>query len=98
MIAHMHGLRDLRGKMDTPERFDQAHRFAALVRSVAELNDRIVICGDFNVEPDSQTFDVLAEFGLTELVTERGFSGTRSSSCRRTALQIMCSSTRGSMF
>lgn len=78
-IAHMHGLRDLNGKMDTPERLVQARRFADLIAYLAEENDRLVACGDFNVEPGSTTFDVLRELGLTDLVTTRGFSGTRTS-------------------
>jgi endonuclease/exonuclease/phosphatase family metal-dependent hydrolase len=78
-VAHMHGLRDLRGKMDTPEREAQARRFARLVAGVAEPGDRLVACGDFNVEPGSRTFAVLAELGLRDLVTGRGFAGTRSS-------------------
>jgi endonuclease/exonuclease/phosphatase family metal-dependent hydrolase len=78
-IAHMHGLRDLNGKMDTPERSIQAGRFADLIRHAAEEGDRLVVCGDFNVEPGSMTFDVLAEMGLTDLVTARQFSGTRTS-------------------
>lgn len=78
-IAHMHGLRDLNGKIDTPERLDQAHRLVALIEAVAEEGDRLVVCGDFNVEPGSRTFEVLAEMGLTDLVVGRGFSGTRTS-------------------
>ena len=78
-IAHMHGLRDLNGKIDTPERLDQARRFVALIEAVAEEGDRLVVCGDFNVEPGSRTFEVLAEMGLTDLVVGRGFSGTRTS-------------------
>lgn len=78
-IAHMHGLRDPRGKMDTRERLDQAHRLAALVQGVAQPGDRLIVCGDFNLEPTSQTFRVLAGLGLGDLVTGRGFSGTRTS-------------------
>ncbi len=78
-IAHMHGLRDTRGKMDTPERLEQARRLARLVATVAEPGDRLVVCGDLTVEPDSQTVAVLAELGLRNLVTGRGFAGTRSS-------------------
>jgi len=78
-VAHMHGLRDpAAGKRDTPERLVQAQRFAALCRSVMEPGDRLVACGDFNVEPDSATFGVLAELGLVDLVVGRGFSGTRT--------------------
>ena len=78
-IAHMHGLRDLNGKIDTPERLDQAHRFVALIEAVAEEGDRLVVCGDFNVEPGSRTFEILAEMELADLVVGRGFSGTRTS-------------------
>jgi endonuclease/exonuclease/phosphatase family metal-dependent hydrolase len=78
-IAHMHGLRDLRGKGDTPERAEQARRLLDLARWVSEPGDLRVICGDFNVEPGSETLTFLEEGGFTELVTRGGFAGTRSS-------------------
>ena len=78
-IAHMHGLRDLRGKIDTPERMAQAHRLASLVGRVCEPGDRLVVCGDFNVEPESRTFAAFGALCLNDLVTGNGFSGTRSS-------------------
>lgn len=77
-IGHMHGLRDLAGKMDTPERAAQARRLADLMRQVAEPGDPLVVCGDFNVEPSSETFATLTALGLKDLVTARGFPGTRS--------------------
>lgn len=78
-ITHMHGLRDLRGKMDTPERKSQAHNLLKLSNQVTEPNDLAVICGDFNVEPDSETLNILRDSGMTELVTDRGFQSTRNS-------------------
>lgn len=78
-IAHMHGLRDLAGKMDTPERLAQAQRLAALLRGIARPDEPLVLCGDFNVEPESETFAILADLDLQELVTTRGFGGTRTS-------------------
>ncbi|EKU99233.1 metal-dependent hydrolase [Leptolyngbya sp. PCC 7375] len=78
-IAHMHGLRDLRGKMDTPERAEQAHKFLSITTQVAEEDDPIILCGDFNVEPDSETLKILSAAGLTELVTIRTTKGTRNS-------------------
>lgn len=77
-IAQMHGLRDLRGKMDTPERAAQARRFLALLEQVAEPGDLRVVCGDFNVEPGSETLRLMTEAGMTELVTAGNFEGTRS--------------------
>lgn len=82
-VAHMHGLRDLAGKQDTPERLEQARRLAAIVRLVAQENDHLVVCGDFNVLPGTRTFEVLGELGLTDLVTARGYTGTRTSHYRK---------------
>lgn len=79
VIAHMHGLRDLDGKHDNAARLAQAERFSAIVKAVACDGDRIVVCGDFNVLPESKTFDILGRLGLTELVTSRGFTSTRTS-------------------
>jgi endonuclease/exonuclease/phosphatase family metal-dependent hydrolase len=78
-IAQMHGLRDPAGKHDTPERRAQAETFASMIRAVAGPEDALVVCGDFNVLPDSETFAVLGELGLSDLVTGRGFTGTRTS-------------------
>jgi endonuclease/exonuclease/phosphatase family metal-dependent hydrolase len=78
-VTHMHGLRDLNGKMDTKERAEQARKLLDLSRSISLPEDVVVVCGDFNVEPDSETLVILAESGLKELVTGRGFESTRSS-------------------
>lgn len=82
-IVHTHGLRDLKGKMDTPERLAQAHKLSDLVKAIGEPGDRIVLCGDFNVEPDSQTFDILRQVGLDDLVVASGRTGTRTSHYRK---------------
>lgn len=79
-VAHLHGLRDLAGKGDTPARTAQAHRFADLIEGLHRPGERLVVCGDLNVRPDSETLAILAErLDLTELVTERGFESTRTS-------------------
>lgn len=83
-ITHMHGLRDLNGKMDTPDRATQARRLLALSRQVSEAADLSIICGDFNVEPDSETLDILRRSGMTELVTAREFTSTRSAHYKKT--------------
>jgi endonuclease/exonuclease/phosphatase family metal-dependent hydrolase len=82
-VTHMHGLRDLNGKMDTPERTEQAQRLLDLSQQVSEPEDVVVICGDFNVEPESETLRILADAGLSELVTGRGFTSTRNSQYKK---------------
>ncbi|MEM9522484.1 MAG: endonuclease/exonuclease/phosphatase family protein [Pseudomonadota bacterium] len=79
VVGHMHGLRDLNGKQDTPARRVQAQKLVDLVTTVAARHDRLIVCGDFNVLPDSVTFDILSNVGLIDLVTRHGFSDTRSS-------------------
>ena len=84
VIAHMHGLRDLNGKMDTPERATQARKLVSITRGVAENNDPLIVCGDFNVEPNSETLKILSQAGLTDLVTTRTTKGTRTSHYKKT--------------
>ena len=78
LVAHTHGLRDPSGKHDTPERMAQAERILALIARLREADDPVVFGGDLNLLPDSRTFDMLAEVGLTDLVTTRGFTDTRT--------------------
>ncbi len=78
-IAQMHGLRTTDGKGDTPERQAQAGALERLVRRVWPGDERLIVCGDFNVLPDSATFGTLGKLGLFDLVTGRGHTDTRTS-------------------
>ncbi|PDT14617.1 metal-dependent hydrolase [Rhizobium sp. J15] len=78
-IAHMHGLRDPAGKGDTPAREEQASALVGLVERVWPRDEGLVVCGDFNVLPDSATFEILARLGLSDLVTANGLVDTRTS-------------------
>lgn len=75
-VVNLHGLRDPRGKADTPARRAQAGRLADLVEGAREDGDLTVVCGDFNLLPGSTTFAILADLGLTDLV---GGADTRTS-------------------
>ena len=78
-IVHMHDLRELAGKDDTPSRAAQAEAFAEVIARVARRGERLVACGDFNVLPESSTLEMLRHIGLTDLVTARGHRDTRTS-------------------
>jgi endonuclease/exonuclease/phosphatase family metal-dependent hydrolase len=75
-VAHFHGVRMASGKGDTPERRQQAERVAALLGRVRKPDDVVVLTGDMNILPDSQSFDVFGAVGLTDLV---GVTDTRTS-------------------
>jgi endonuclease/exonuclease/phosphatase family metal-dependent hydrolase len=74
--VQVHGLRDPSGKADTPARRGQAERLAELVHRIRGPRDLVVLCGDLNLLPDSETFSILAEAGLADLV---GAADTRTS-------------------
>ena len=78
-IAHMHGLRDPSGKRDTPARKQQAAALVRLIERTRRENERLIVCGDFNVLPSSVTFDLLRTLGLSDLVIGRGHTDTRTS-------------------
>ncbi len=79
IAAHLHGLRDPAGKGDTPDRMAQADAIVAGIIAVRQPDDPVILGGDLNLLPESATFQRLAEIGLTDLVTTRGHSDTRTS-------------------
>ncbi|MBB6465894.1 endonuclease/exonuclease/phosphatase family metal-dependent hydrolase [Aminobacter lissarensis] len=79
LIVHLHGLRELDGKGDTPARNTQTTRLIELIDRVRHQHDGLVVCGDFNVLPESRMLAALRDIGLTELVMTRGFIDTRTS-------------------
>lgn len=79
VVVHLHGLRELDGKGDTPARNAQTKRLIELIDRVRHNGDGLVVCGDFNVLPESRMLAELRDIGLTELVTSRGFTDTRTS-------------------
>lgn len=79
-IVQLHGLRSPAGKHDTPARRTQAERLADLIERSRVPGDLTVVCGDFNVLPDSDTFDVLKGVGMVDLV---GSADTRTSRYRK---------------
>ncbi|MGC4938659.1 endonuclease/exonuclease/phosphatase family protein [Kribbella sp. DT2] len=75
-VVQLHGLRDPAGKQDSPARRAQAERLAELVERASSPGDLVVVCGDLNLLPGSETFAVLEKVGLTDLV---GSADTRTS-------------------
>jgi endonuclease/exonuclease/phosphatase family metal-dependent hydrolase len=82
-VVHLHGLRELEGKIDTPHRRAQAHALVRTIQRIWSPGERLVVCGDLNLLPDSETFAILGTLGLTDLVTRRGFTDTRTSFYRK---------------
>lgn len=91
LVVNVHGLRDGSGKGDTPARRDQALRLAALVRAARQPEDLVILCGDLNLLPSSETFAILAEVGLTDLVGEADTRTSRYGKPVRSANYLLVS-------
>lgn len=78
VVAQIHGLRHPRGKGDVPERREQWDRLVAALTAFREPDEPLVVGGDLNVLPGSEVFDILGGLGLTDLVTSRGITDTRT--------------------
>lgn len=88
VVAQMHGLWIEEGKHDTLYRRQQAAKLAGTIRQVGGRGpdfrkQKIIACGDFNLLPGSQTFSILGELGLRDLVVGNGFTDTRTSLYRK---------------
>lgn len=78
VVGHLHGLRHPDGKGDVPDRAAQARRARALVEGLAGQGEGIVLSGDLNVLPGAETFAILAEAGLRDLVQAGAIDDTRT--------------------
>ncbi len=75
LVANVHGIWNGKGKTDTPERLEQSKRIKEFLN---EMNSKTVLCGDFNLLPDTKSVKILEE-DMENLVKEYGVSTTRSS-------------------
>lgn len=84
VVAHLHGLWQpmspevvavTDGKQDNADRLEQSKRILAFV---ASRKTPLVLLGDFNLLPDSESIAMLEHAGLRNLVREYGITSTRT--------------------
>lgn len=75
-ILNFHGLWNGKGKGDSEDRLAQSDRIIQFVRT---LSNPFLICGDFNLLPDTASIKKLEDFGLRNLIKEYGITSTRTS-------------------
>lgn len=73
-ILNVHGLWNGKGKKDTPERINQSNRIRHFMDT---LNTPKILCGDFNLRPDTESMHIL-EQGMTNLITTHNIRSTRT--------------------
>lgn len=75
-ILNFHGLWVYRKwHSDTPRRIEQSR---AILDFIGTLRGRTVLCGDFNLTPETESLRMLEESGLRNLVKEYGVRSTRT--------------------
>lgn len=74
-IMNVHGLWNGQGKTDTPERIAQSKKIKHFMDNVT---DRKILCGDFNLKPNTESLKILAE-DMNDLVNAFDIKSTRTS-------------------
>lgn len=74
-VINVHGLWNGKGKSDSPARVLQSKKVRQFMDS---LEHPIVLCGDFNLKPDTQSMRIL-EAGMNNMITLYNVSSTRTS-------------------
>lgn len=74
-MVNVHGLWNGNGKTDTPDRLVQSDN---IIKFIKNLDNPFVLCGDFNLLPDTESLKKFEEFGLRNLVREYNIRSTRT--------------------
>ncbi len=75
-VINFHGLWVRDGKGDNPERLIQSDKIIDFIR---DLKEPKILCGDFNLRPDTQSIKKFEEFGFKNLIRDYGIISTRTS-------------------
>lgn len=75
-VLNFHGLWNGKGKTDSDERIEQSKN---VLNFIAELSTPVVLCGDFNLLPDTESIKMFESAGLRNLIRENGITSTRTS-------------------
>lgn len=75
-VINFHGLWNGKGKGDSEDRLQQSENILEFTRN---RTGEIILCGDFNLRPDTKSIALLEETGMRNLITEYGITSTRTS-------------------
>lgn len=74
-ILNIHGLWTGKGKDDSEDRIKQSQN---IINFIKTLEGKVVLCGDFNLNPDTESVKIIEDFGLKNLIRENKITSTRT--------------------
>jgi endonuclease/exonuclease/phosphatase (EEP) superfamily protein YafD len=74
-IVQLHGLWNGKGKEDSEERLEQSQRIVSFLKGRKEP---IVLLGDFNLSPHTESVRMIESAGMRNLIQEYGITSTRT--------------------
>lgn len=75
-VINFHGLWNGKGKTDTEDRIRQSEKILTFMK---KIEGECVLCGDFNLLPDTESIKMFESEGLRNLIREYGIASTRTS-------------------
>lgn len=75
-ILNIHGLWNGRGESDSDHRLIQSER---ILEYISSLTNPFVLCGDFNLTPDTESLKKIERAGHRNLISEYDITSTRTS-------------------
>jgi endonuclease/exonuclease/phosphatase family metal-dependent hydrolase len=75
-VINFHGLWNGKGKGDSDDRLLQSDNILSFLKTRTEP---VILAGDFNLAPDTESIKKLEAFGLRNLIREYGVTSTRTS-------------------
>lgn len=75
-VINFHGLWNGQGKTDTDDRILQSQK---IIDFISGVGSDIVLCGDFNLLPDTKSLQMFRDYGLKDLIGEYNVQSTRTS-------------------
>lgn len=75
-IINFHGLWNGKGKTDTEDRINQSNKIKDFIKT---LQGEVVLCGDFNLNPETESVKIIENIGLKNLVKDYKVETTRTS-------------------
>ena len=74
-VINFHGLWNGEGKEDSHDRVEQSEKIIAFLKT---LTNEYILAGDFNLNPTTQSMNLLEAHGMRNLIKEFGYTSTRT--------------------